>query len=165
MVTNQKNYDMMLNAHQVFTESVRGSHEWPLLGELRDLRKRDVFALYKDQLMHERATYTEEGRIKFEKPPNRKNDVSRAGIMALEAVRLFQKGRLGNPRDDPDSTKGFGLADSSIVDEADAARLAQEETEAAEQEQFDREEEEKYGQGVASSFLPDEEPSGSFALP
>lgn len=151
-VTNQANYNMFLNAYKVFTESDKGSHEWPLLGVVRDERKKAAIRTYKDQLSTERATYTDEGRVKFEKPQGMKNDVSRAGIMALEAVRQFQMGRLGNPdaRGGADMPfTGAGAADQSIIDQADVVLLAEADRRADEQAEFDAEEEERYGTGIA----------------
>ena len=158
-VTNQANYDMFLNAYKVFTESDKGSHEWPLLGRVRDARKIAAIRTYKDQLAHERATYTDEGRVKFAKPEGMKNDLSRAGIMALEAVRLFQRGRLGNPEgrgSESYEQRGGGRADTSVVQEMDAARLAEADAEEERQREFDADEEEKYGtDGAAAMSMRD----------
>ena len=161
IVTNQTNYNMFLNAYKVFSEKGPGAHEWPLIGALRDERKRAVFSTYKDQLAHERATYTAEGRVRFEKPPDMNNDVSRAGLMALEAVRMFQRGRIGNPEDI--MVPGSGRADASLVNQADIAEMVAADAEAEAQRRFDAAEEARYGSRDAMAEAEAE--GGAFALP
>ncbi len=149
-VSNQINYNMFVNAYHVFSERGPGAHAWPVIPKMLDKRKRMVFREYKDQLAHERAAYTDSGRISFPKPPGRQNDVSRAGLMALEAVREFQSGRLGNP-DDPVSWGSGGAPTSTILQRSQISRMAAADAEKIKQEAFDREEEETYGRG--SSFM------------
>ena len=154
VMTNTLNYNMMLNAHKVFSETGPGAHEWPLRGAMRDARKKATFLEYRDQLAHERATYSPAGKIVFEKPPGRRNDLARAGVMALEAVRKFQKGRLGSP-DDMSSWGSTGPPTQAIVNQVKSAELAAQDVEKMQDEEFSRWEEMRYSVGGLLSDYAD----------
>ena len=75
--------------------------------------------------------------------------------MALEAVRQFQSGRLGNP-DDPVTWGPGGAPSNEIVNQSRIAGMASADAHESEQARFDREEEKKYAGGL--SYLRDPPP-------
>jgi hypothetical protein len=76
---------------------IKGGYEWPDIYRLEKTHPRyaKLIRILKKEMMSEQVEYTENGRITFNHPIGKHNDLVHAWEMSLDAVMQFQKKNLG----------------------------------------------------------------------